>query len=80
MTTSPMPRSGWRRAAPVRVARAHKSARRATTLHLQVRPNMRGKQLVRDHTYPVTLRMWVTYTRTGGAPRSIGFPGLHLPR
>ena len=61
-------------------ARAHKSARRATTLHLQVRPNMRGKQLVRDHTYPVTLRMWVTYTRTGGAPRSIGFPGLHLPR
>jgi 6-phosphogluconolactonase len=62
------------------VARAHKSARRATTLHLQVRPNIRGRQLVRHHTYPVTLRMWVTYTPTGGGPRSIGFHGLRLPR
>ena len=62
------------------VGRAHKSARRATTLHLQVRPNMRGRQLVRHHTYPVTLRMWVTYTPTGGGPRSVGFHGLRLPR
>ena len=75
-----MPRSGWRRAAPLRIRRTHESARRATTLHLEVRPNLRGKRLVRHHTYPVTLRMWVTYTPTGGRPRSIGFHGLRLPR
>ena len=32
-------------------ARAHKSARRAETLHFRVRPNARGRLLVRHHRY-----------------------------
>ncbi|MBV8991303.1 MAG: hypothetical protein JOY58_01660 [Solirubrobacterales bacterium] len=61
-------------------ARAHTAVHRASTLHLRVTPNARGRLLVHHHTYPVTLRLWVSYTRTGGVYRSIGFDGLHLPR
>jgi hypothetical protein len=61
-------------------ARAHKTADVATTLHVRVLPNARGRLLVRHHTYAVTLRLWVSYTPTGGTYRSIGFYGLHLPR
>ena len=51
----------------------------ARAIHIRVRPNRRGKRLVHDHTYQVVLRLWVTYTRTGGTPHSVGFYGLHLP-
>ena len=61
-------------------ARAHKSARRAETLHFRVRPNARGRLLVRHHRYDVTLRLWVTYTPAGGTDRKQGFYGLHLPK
>jgi hypothetical protein len=60
-------------------ARAHATARRAITLHLEVTPNARGRRLVRHHSYRVTLRLWVSYTPTGGRPRSTGFYGLHIP-
>jgi hypothetical protein len=60
-------------------ARAHGTARRATTLRILVKPNARGSRLVIDHRYRVTLRLWVTYTPTGGSARSVGFYGLHLP-
>jgi hypothetical protein len=60
------------------VARAHKTAPRATTLQLRVPPNKRGKRLAQHHTYRVTLRLWVTYTPTGGTRREQGFYGLHL--
>jgi hypothetical protein len=60
-------------------ARARGTARRATTLRMLVRPNRRGSRLVIHHRYRVTLRLWVTYTPTGGNARSIGFYGLHLP-
>ena len=62
------------------VARHHKSAPDATTLKLSVTPNKTGKRLVRQHTYRVTLRLWVSYTPTGGRFRKQGFYGLHLPR
>jgi len=62
------------------VARQHKRARRASTLHLRVPPNQRGKRLVHHHTYRVTLRLWVSYTPNGGRFRKQGFYGLHLPR
>ena len=67
--------------APHRFAygRAHARARRAITVDIHLRPNARGRRLVRHHTYRVTLRLWVTYTRSGGRPRSIGFHGLHIP-
>jgi uncharacterized protein YggU (UPF0235/DUF167 family) len=61
-------------------ARAHGSANQATTLHLRVTPNARGGVLVHHHTDPVTLRLWISYTPTGGVYRSIGFYGLHLPK
>jgi 6-phosphogluconolactonase len=60
-------------------ARAHASASRATMLRIPVNPNPQGQRLVAHHTYQVTLRLWVTYTPTGGRPRSIGHYGLHLP-
>ncbi|MGH2872234.1 MAG: beta-propeller fold lactonase family protein [Solirubrobacteraceae bacterium] len=60
-------------------ARLHKTARRATTLRLRVTPNKRGRRLVHHHRYRVTLRLWVSYTPTGGRPRSKGFYGLQVP-
>ena len=53
--------------------RAHKRARRAETLHFRVRPNARGRLLVRHHRYGVTLRLWVTYTPAGETDRKQGF-------
>ena len=61
-------------------ARRHTTAPRARTLRLTIRPNKRGTRLVHHHTYRVTLRLWVSYTPTGGRPRSIGFHGLHIPK
>jgi uncharacterized repeat protein (TIGR01451 family) len=61
-------------------ARQHRAARRATKLRLRVTPNARGKLLVHHHTYRVTLRLWVSYTPTGGHSRKQGFYGLHLPK
>ena len=60
-------------------ARAHHNTRRTTTVLIRVTPNTRGKLLIHHHTYPVLLRLWVSYTPTGGIHRSIGFHGLHLP-
>jgi YVTN family beta-propeller protein len=62
------------------VARQHTTASHAPTLKLRVTPNKHGKRLVRHHTYRVTLRLWVSYTPTGGRFRKQGFHGLHLPR
>ncbi|HUE26945.1 MAG TPA: hypothetical protein VMP89_09240 [Solirubrobacteraceae bacterium] len=60
-------------------ARAHAIARRAGTMRITVRPNARGRLLVANHRYRVTLRLWVTYTPAGGSARSVGYYGLHLP-
>lgn len=64
--------------APRRIAsaRAHKIATHPGALMLRVTPNRQGRQLVAHHTYRV--RLWVTYTPTGGAPFSIGVHNLHL--
>jgi hypothetical protein len=61
-------------------ARAEAVATSPGILHLRIRPNARGLRLVHHHTYPVVLRLWVTYTPTGGTHRSFGFYGLHLPK
>ena len=45
---------------------------------LRVAPNRDGRCLVARHTYAVKLRLWVTYTPTGGTPFSVGLYGLHL--
>ncbi len=61
-------------------ARKHADATGAGTLTVRITPNARGKRLVLHHTYHVVLRLWVTYTPTGGNQRSVGFYGLHLPK
>ena len=60
-------------------ARKHLNADTAGTFRVRVKPTAHGIRLVHHHTYRVLLRLWVTYTPTGGASRSIGFDGLHLP-
>ena len=37
------------------------------------------RELVAHHTYRVTLRLWISYTPTGGQQRNIGYYDLHLP-
>jgi hypothetical protein len=44
-----------------------------------VTPNAQGRQLVNRHTYPIVLRLWLTYMPAGGTPRSTGYTGLRLP-
>lgn len=61
-------------------ARAHEDALYGRELRLSVTPDRLGAVLVHHHQYPVTLRVWVTYTPIGGLPRSIGMYGLHLGR
>jgi hypothetical protein len=60
-------------------ARAHTTVHRNTTVRIRITPNPRGSLLVEHHTYPVVLRLWVSYTPTGGLDRGLGFYGLHLP-
>jgi hypothetical protein len=60
-------------------ARAHAIATHAGIVRIEVTPNQQGRRLVADHRYRVTLRLWITFTPTGGQPRSIGYYGLHLP-
>ena len=66
--------------APHRIAsaRAHKTTTHPSNLTLRVTPNRHGRRLVAHHTYPVTLRLWVTYTPTAGNPYSVGIYNLHL--
>ncbi len=61
-------------------AQSRTTAHRAKTLHLRLAPNSRGRRLVRHHTHRVVLRLWVSYTPTGGEHRRRGFYGLRLPR
>jgi hypothetical protein len=60
-------------------ARAHKTASGPGTLRILIKPNARGRELVAHHTYRITLRLWVSYTPTGGRQRDIGYYGLRLP-
>jgi hypothetical protein len=60
-------------------ARAHATARTAGTLQLVVSPNALGRRLVAHHRYPVTLRLWISFTPVHGRQHNIGYYGLHLP-
>jgi hypothetical protein len=57
-------------------ARRHATANRPSTLRILVSPNASGRRLVTRHRDQVTLRLWVTYTPTGGQSRSIGTYGI----
>jgi hypothetical protein len=59
-------------------ARASAPVTSGDTVSITVAPYAVGKELVNRHRYRVTLRLWVTYTPTGGTQTSVGFYGLHL--
>jgi hypothetical protein len=50
----------------------------AGSAELGVKPDARGLELVRHPHYPLRLRVWVTYTPTGGTPETIGYYGLKI--
>jgi len=62
------------------VARSRALPSRAGIVRVSVTPNRRGRLLVAHHSYPVVLRLWVSFTRTAGRTQTIGFYGLHLAR
>ncbi len=59
-------------------ARASATTSHPGTLNIHVTPNQRGHQLVHHHTYQVVLRLWISYSPTGGHPVGAGLYGLHL--
>jgi hypothetical protein len=60
-------------------ADATATAAKAMTLRIPVAPNANGRRLVADHAQRASLQLTVTYTPTGGTPRSTPINGLHLP-
>jgi hypothetical protein len=59
-------------------ARHHLVVSRAGAIRVIVRPNRRGMKLVAHHSHQVVLRLWVSFTPTGGRQRNIGLYGLHV--
>jgi autotransporter-associated beta strand protein len=59
-------------------SRDHRVAAGKGTLSFTVHPNARGLRLVAHHTYPVILRLWVTFQPTHGVQHKLGFRGIHL--
>lgn len=47
-------------------------------VNVTVRPNRRGKRLVAHHRYAILIRLWVSYTPTGGIQRDIGLYGVRI--
>jgi hypothetical protein len=58
-------------------ARLHTNASGAGTIHLTVHPNSRGKDLINHHR-SVWIRLWVSYTPTGGRQRNHFGGFLHI--
>jgi Bacterial Ig-like domain (group 3)/Glycine rich protein len=61
-------------------ARRHLTVSRARALVVSVAPNGRGRRLIAHHRYRVVIRLWVSYTPTGGIQRNLGRYGIHIPR
>jgi hypothetical protein len=61
-------------------ARGHRVAIGAGRLPVKVIPWSRGKRLVNRHHYGVRIRLWITYTPTGGLQSKQGFLGLFVTR
>jgi hypothetical protein len=60
-------------------ARQHVHAAHGGTVSVTVKPDRRGRRLVARHRYRVVLRLWVTYTPSGGFYRTVGFSGYIFP-
>lgn len=59
-------------------ARSHLTAGHAGTISVTVMPNAAGTMLVKHHRHKVRIRLWVTYTPTGGLPATHGILGIPL--
>jgi hypothetical protein len=78
LATLGLPRPGPGRFA---FARMHVTQNRAGTVHVTVRPDARGRRLVRRHPRNLTINLWVSYTPTGGTTAAtLGHLHLRLPR
>jgi hypothetical protein len=60
-------------------ASKHLKARGPTRFRITLKPSALGHTLVHHHVHPILLRLWVRYAPAGGAPRTVGRLGLHIP-
>jgi hypothetical protein len=61
-------------------ASKHLSVHQKGRITVHVRPNGRGRHLLRHHRHPVRINLWITFTPSGGAPRQFGIFGLEVTR
>lgn len=47
-------------------------------MRMVVMPDLRGRRLLAHHRYRIVFRLWVTFTPSGGKPRSLDAYGVHL--
>jgi hypothetical protein len=59
-------------------ARNHLNLKHAGRITITVKPNGRGRRLLKHHRYPVVIRLWVSFIPTSGLQRDIGSYGIHL--
>jgi hypothetical protein len=78
--TSRLPQPQLLQPAPGRFvfARQHLGVSQAGAIKLTVKPNRRGQRLVAHHRYAISIRLWVSYTPTGGRRRDIGLYGVRI--
>ena len=60
-------------------ARAHVTAHKEGAITVTVKPNSAGRKLLAHYRYQPVIRLWVSFTPTGGTQRDHGFYGLLLP-
>jgi hypothetical protein len=59
-------------------ARKHLTITNKRVIRLTVLPNRRGKRLITGPRYPILIRLWVSYTPTGGTQHDIGLHGVRI--
>lgn len=59
-------------------ARSSAPVSQAGRIPITVTSNPTGALLIEHHRYRVTIRLWITYTPTGGSPEAIGYYDAHL--
>ncbi|HWF49165.1 MAG TPA: Ig-like domain-containing protein [Solirubrobacteraceae bacterium] len=59
-------------------ARKHVKVSGAGMIKVIVTPNARGRRLIAHPAYPVVIRLWISYTPTGGIRFDHGSYGLHV--
>jgi hypothetical protein len=59
-------------------ARKHVKVSGAGMIKVIVKPSARGRRLIAHPAYPVVIRLWISYTPTGGIQFNRGSYGLHV--